>query len=280
MVRFVPGGPFDAECNLPEATMQNLSKFYGYDRPLMDQYVNYFKHLLHGDFGPSMRYPGYSVNQLLRDRIPVSLELGFWAMTLSTIIGCICGIVCAVFHNTLLDKLLMGLCLLGLSLPTFVLGPIIIWIFALKLDIFQAIGWDNWSDRVLPTLTLSCMYTGYIARLMRTSCLDVLNQPFIKTAYAKGLSQLRVLMMHVLKNAATPVLTYLGPTTAAIMSGSLVVESLFQIPGAGSLFISAVTQRDTALLLGTVLYFAVLILLFNFLVDLLVGFCNPRQHLE
>ncbi len=280
MIRYVPGGPFDQECNLPPTTLQKVSKYYGYDQPLYKQYWQYIKHLMHGDLGPSLRYPGYTVNQLLKERIPVSFELGTLAILAALILGGTCGIIAAIYHNRWLDKLLMSCCLFGISLPTFVLGPIIILIFALKLDWYKAVGWNSWSDRILPTLTLSCMYAGYIARLIRTSCLDVFQQPFIRTALAKGLSPIRIFLFHVLKNALSPVLTYLGPTTAAIMSGSLVIESLFQIPGAGSLFISAVNQRDTALLLGTVLYFALLIVLLNFLVDIVVSFCNPKQHLQ
>lgn len=280
MIRFVPGGPFDQECNLSETTLQNLSKFYGYDQPIYKQYFTYVKHLICGDFGPSLRYPGYTVNQLLKERIPVSFELGLWAILVALIFGGICGILASIYHNRWLDKLLMSGCLFGISLPTFVLGPIIILIFALNLGWCQAIGWNSWDDRILPTLTLSCMYAGYIARLIRTSCLDVLSKPFIRTAFAKGLGPVRIFICHVIKNALGPVLTYLGPTTAAIMSGSLVIESLFQIPGAGSLFISAVDQRDTALLLGTVFYFSVLILLLNFLVDIVLSFCNPKQHLQ
>lgn len=278
LVRFVPGGPFDHEHVLAKETEEALAKFYGYDLPLSKQYANYCMHLLQGDFGPSMRYPGYSVNQLLKEHIPVSIELGFWAILMAVTIGGTCGLMAAAFHNSWVDRFLMGSCLLGLSLPTFVLGPILLWIFALKLEWFQAVGWDHWSDRILPTLTLTCMYTGYIARLMRTACLDTFVQDFIRTARAKGVGPMRLLACHVLKNALGPVLTYLGPAAAAIMSGSLVIESLFQIPGAGSLFISAIGQRDVALLLGTVLYFAVLILLFNLLVDVCLFFCNPKQR--
>lgn len=278
LVRFVPGGPFDHEHVLAKETEEALAKFYGYDLPLSKQYANYCMHLLQGDFGPSMRYPGYSVNQLLKEHIPVSIELGFWAILMAVTIGGTCGLMAAAFHNSWVDRFLMSSCLLGLSLPTFVLGPILLWVFALKLEWFQAVGWDHWSDRILPTLTLTCMYTGYIARLMRTACLDTLAQDFIRTARAKGVGPIRLLACHVLKNALGPVLTYLGPAAAAIMSGSLVIESLFQIPGAGSLFISAIGQRDVALLLGTVLYFAVLILLFNLLVDVCLFFCNPKQR--
>lgn len=278
LVRFVPGGPFDHEHVLAKETEEALAKFYGYDLPLSKQYANYCMHLLQGDFGPSMRYPGYSVNQLLKEHIPVSIELGFWAILMAVTIGGTCGLMAAAFHNSWVDHFLMSSCLLGLSLPTFVLGPILLWIFALKLEWFQAVGWDHWSDRILPTLTLTCMYMGYIARLMRTACLDTFVQDFIRTARAKGVGPIRLLVCHVLKNALGPVLTYLGPSAAAIMSGSLVIESLFQIPGAGSLFISAIGQRDVALLLGTVLYFAVLLLLFNLLVDVCLFFCNPKQR--
>lgn len=280
LVRFVPGGPFDTERAYSQETVAALSQFYGYNQPLYRQYGNYLNHLLHGDFGPSMRYPGYSVNELLQERIPVSIELGFWAILCATFFGGAVGIIATIYHHEILDRILMSGCLFGLSLPTFVLGPVLIFIFALKLEWFQAVGWKHWSDRILPTLTLACMYSGYIARLTRTACLDVLSQPFIRTAVAKGLGRVHIFIVHVLKNALAPVLTYLGPTAAAIMSGSLVIESLFQIPGAGSLFISAVNQRDTALLLGTVLYFAVLIVTFNFFVDIALSWCNPKQRLQ
>ena len=280
LVRFVPGGPFDCEHGLAKETEEALAKFYGYDMPLGKQYIHYCSHLLQGDFGPSMRYPGCSVNQLLKEHIPVSIELGFWAILIAVIIGGSCGLLAAAFHNSWLDRILMSGCLLGLSLPTFVLGPILLWIFALKWEWFQAVGWGHWSDRILPSLTLTCMYSGYIARLMRTACLDTLAQDFIRTARAKGVGEIRLLLCHVLKNALGPVLTYLGPAAAAIMSGSLVIESLFQIPGAGSLFISAIGQRDISLVLGTVLYFAVLILLFNLLVDIGLFYCNPKQRIN
>ncbi len=280
LIRFVPGGPFDKEYSLAKETEEALAKFYGYNLSLDKQYWNYFKHLLQGDLGPSMRYPGFSVNQLLKDHIPVSIELGFWSILMAFVIGVSLGLLAAAFHNTWLDRFLMSGCLIGLSLPTFVLGPILLWIFALKLEWFQAIGWNHWGDRILPSLTLTCMYTGYIARLTRTACLDILNQDFIQTARAKGVGPIRLLGCHVLKNALGPVLTYLGPAAAAIMSGSLVIESLFQIPGAGSLFISAVGQRDVALLIGTVLYFAILILVFNLIVDICLFLCNPKQRLS
>ena len=277
IIRWVPGGPFDAENNLPADVVAQLNAYYGYDQPLLKQYLHYLAHLLKGDFGPSMRYPGYSVNQLLGECIPVSFELGFWAMLLASCVGGSVGIIAAIKVNTWIDRTLMGICLLGLCLPTFVIGPFIIFIFSLKLGWFQAIGWDYLSDRILPTITLACMYSGYIARLMRTCCLEILSSPFIKTAYAKGLTKMRILIFHMLKNALSPVLTYLGPTAAAIMSGSLVIESLFQIPGAGSLFITAVGQRDSALLIGTVLYFSLLIIIFNLLVDVSILLLDPRQ---
>ena len=280
LIRFVPGGPFDNECGLPIDTLRALEKFYGYDQPLTHQFFHYLKHLLQGDFGPSMRYPGYSVSQLLQERIPVSFELGGLTLLLSLGIGLACGGTAALFHNRWIDKLLMSICFVSLSLPTFVLGPILVFIFSLYFGWFPAIGWDSYSNYILPTITLACMYSGYIARIFRASCLDVLDQPFIRTAFAKGLSKKRVFFIHVLKNAFMPVLTYLGPTAAAVMSGSLVIESLFQIPGAGSLFISAVVQRDTPLLLGTVLYFSLLILLFNFFVDVILAICNPKQKIS
>lgn len=278
IARCVPGGPFDREMNASPEIVEQLKHFYGYDDTLFHQYLNYMKHLLCGDLGPSMRYAGYSVNQLLAARIPVSFELGFWAILVAFIVGGTCGMLAALKADTWIDRLLMSLCLSFMSLPTFVIGPLIILFFSLKLQWFYAIGWNDAADRILPTLTLACMYSGYIARLTRTCCIEVLSQAYIRTAFAKGLCKAHVFIVHVLKNALGPVLSYLGPTAAAIMSGSLVIESLFQIPGAGSLFITAVGQRDISLLLGTVLYFALLIIVFNLLVDLGLLLLDPRQR--
>jgi oligopeptide transport system permease protein len=275
---WVPGGPFDAEKSISPKVLAQLNTFYGYDQPILVQYTHYIRNLLALDLGPSMRYPGYSVNQLLKKRIPVSFELGFWAMLVTVLWGGTLGVIAAVKVNTWIDHALMSICLFGLTLPTFVVGPCIIFVFALQLQWFQAIGWNHWTDRILPTITLACMYSGYMARLTRTYCLEVFSSPFVNAAFAKGLSKARVFTFHVLKNALAPILTYLGPTSAAIMSGSLVIESLFQIPGAGSLFITAVGQRDTPLLLGTVLYFALLIIFFNLLVDLISLMLDPRQR--
>ncbi len=277
IARWVPGGPFDREANTSPEVQTALKIYYGYDQPIWNQYVNYIKNLLSGDMGPSMRYQGETVNELLAKCIPVSFELGFWAMLISVIFGIGIGMLAALRQNTPLDWTLMGICMVEISLPTFVIGPLFILIFGLKFQWVQVVGWEEWTDRILPSLTLAAMYTGYIARLTRGSFLEVVRQNFIRTAKAKGLSNLRIFCVHALRNALSPVVNYIGPAAAAIISGSLVIESLFHIPGAGSLFIAAVGQRDDALLLGTVLYFAILIITFNLFVDILLILLNPIQ---
>ena len=277
--RLVPGGPFDKESNASDDTMTAIKEYYGYNKPLTMQYLSYFKKLATGDLGPSMRYQGCTVNELLSERIPVSLELGILAMILASIVGTCVGVFSAIHQNSTTDRIIMGGCLLGISLPSFVVGPLLILLFGIKLKIVNAVGWDSISDRILPTITLACMYSGYIARLARSSFLEVLKQNFIRTAMAKGLSTNRILLVHALKNAIAPVITYLAPTSAAIMSGSLVIEALFNIPGAGSLFITAVGQRDYSLILGCILYLAVLIISFNLLVDICLIIINPLKKI-
>lgn len=275
--RLVPGGPFDKEVVATDDVMAAIRSYYGYDKHVVVQYFDYFKKLFSGDLGPSMRYQGCSVNELLRERIPVSLELGSLAMIVSAILGTSIGVLSAIKQNTAIDRLIMGACLLGISLPSFVVGPLLILVFGINLKVVNAVGWDSFSDKILPTITLACMYSGYVARLARSSFLDVLKQNFIRTAMAKGLSPRRIIIFHALKNAIAPVVTYLAPTAAAIMSGSLVIEALFNIPGAGSLFITAVGQRDYSLILGCILYLAVLIISLNLIVDVCLILINPLK---
>jgi oligopeptide transport system permease protein len=277
IARVVPGGPFDADVQSNSEVQLVLKSYYGYDQPVWVQYCRYMKNLLMGNLGPSMRYQGYTVNELLAQRIPVSIELGFWTMLSSILIGLGLGVIAAFKYRSWLDWLTTGLSTATISLPVFVIGPLLILLFGIKLHWFQVVGWEEPCDRILPTLTLTAMYTGYVTRLTRGSLLEVVRQNFIRTALAKGLSNTRIFCLHALRNALSPVLNYLGPTAAGIVSGSLVIESLFNINGVGSLFITAVGQRDDALILGTVLYFSTLIIIFNLVVDIILIVLNPTQ---
>jgi oligopeptide transport system permease protein len=280
MARIVPGGPFDRERNLtPEAAAANMA-YYGLDQPLGVQYVQYLSNLAHGDLGPSYQHPGWSVNELLAQKAPVSAELGLWALLVALAIGLPAGILAAARPRTWSDYLPMSLAMLGLCLPTFVLGPILILVFGLKLDWVNVNGWHTVSDRILPAITLGLYFAAFLARLTRGSLLEARQQDYVRTARAKGCSPLRVLVVHALRNALAPVVAFLGPTIAGLVTGSFVVESIYQIPGIGRLFVEAALDKDFPLLLGVTILFATLLLLCNWAADLLLVFLNPKTRLE
>jgi oligopeptide transport system permease protein len=280
MVRLVPGGPFDRERNLtPEAAAANMA-YYGLDQPLSVQYVQYLSNLVHGDLGPSYQHPGWSVNELLAQKAPVSAELGLWALLVALAVGLQAGILAAARSRTWSDYLPMSLAMLGICLPTFVLGPLLILVFGLKLDWVNVNGWHTASDRILPAITLGLYFAAFLARLTRGSLLEARQQDYIRTARAKGCSPLRVLVVHALRNALAPVVAFLGPTVAGLVTGSFVVESVYQIPGIGRLFVEAALDKDYPLLLGVTILFAALLLVCNWIADLLLAFLNPKARVE
>lgn len=277
MLHIAPGGPFDREKPLPPDIEASLKAYYGLDKPLIQQYYQYLKNLLHGNLGPSFKYPGWTVNEIIASKIPVSIELGIYSLSIALFFGILIGIIAALHQNTFWDHLPMGLAMIGICLPSFVIGPLLILLFAIKLEWFHTSGWNNMSDRVLPATTMAIFYTGYLARLTRGSMLDVLKQDYIRTAKAKGLSSFRITFIHALRNALPPIISYLGPALAGLISGSFVIETVFHIPGLGHFFVQAAFNRDYTLVLGTVLCYAAAIVIFNLIADILLVWLNPRE---
>ncbi|MBH52766.1 MAG: ABC transporter [Opitutaceae bacterium] len=307
MVRSIPGGPFSAERKVSEHVLEKLNEHYGLSDPLYVQYFSYLKNVapkkmdlaalvrfdlkegLGIDLGPSFRYEGRTVNELIAESFPVSFQLGAMAILLALLIGIPAGTIAALNKNSTFDYLPMSLAMFGICLPSFVLGPLFALIFGLWLDWFPVSGWRApggfyWSDnlpyRVLPVLTLSLYYAAGLARLTRGGMLEVLNQDYIRTARAKGLSTWIVTTKHALRAGLIPVISYLGPVIAGVLSGSFIIEMIFQIPGLGRHFINAAANRDYTLVLGTVLFYAALIIILNLIVDIIMVLINPKLKFE
>ncbi|HTN28619.1 MAG TPA: ABC transporter permease subunit [Burkholderiales bacterium] len=278
MMKAVPGGPLDTEKNLPVEIKSQIEAFYGLDLPLWKQYTNYMASLLQGDLGPSFKHANRSVNELIAAALPVSLELGSLALVFALVVGITLGIFAAVRQNTWLDYLASSSAMVGICMPTFVMGPLLVLVFALHLEQFNASGWDFARDRVLPALTLGLVYAGYIARLTRGGMLEVLSQDFIRTARAKGASEARVIFRHAVRGGLLPVVSFLGPAVAGILTGSFVIETIFNIPGLGKHFVTSVFNRDATLTIGTALFYATLIVVLNLVVDIVQMWINPKQR--
>ena len=280
MLRFVPGGPFTTEKAVPREILRNLEAHYGLNQPLPRQYLAYLGSLLHGDFGPSFKYSNRTVNEILADKLPVSLELGLWSLGVALLLGLSLGIIAALRRNTWADYLASAIGTIGLSVPTFVIGPLCVLAFAIHLGWFSASGWYLPADRVLPSLVLGLAYAAPISRLTRGGLLEVLHQDYIRTARAKGASEFRVVWKHALRGGLLPVVAYLGPATAGILTGSFVIETIFQIPGLGREFVTSAFNRDYTLVLGTVILYAALIMALNLLADVVQAWMNPKVRLE
>ncbi len=276
MVRLAPGGPFDTERKVSPEVLANLQAYYGLDQPLHVQYVRYLGQLLRGDLGPSFKNAGYSVNELIGLGIPVSLELGLYALIIALIIGITSGVIAALNQNTAHDYAPMVLSMAGICIPNFVIGPVLALIFSLWLGWLPVAGWEGPASKVLPSVTLGVAYAAYVSRLTRGGMLEVLSQDFIRTARAKGMSEARMVLRHALKGGLQPVISFLGPAAAGLLSGAFVVETIFQIPGLGRLFIQSAFNRDYTMIMGTVLFYAALILLFNLVVDVVQSRIDPR----
>lgn len=280
MVRLAPGGPFSAEKKVPAEILKHLEAYYGLNKPLWDQYTDYMGRLVRGDLGPSFKYENRTVNEVIASAFPVSLELGFWSLLVALALGIPAGVIAARHPNTLTDHVPMGLAMAGICLPTFVLGPLLILAFALVAGWFNPMGWDSPRDRVLPALVLGTHYAAYVARLTRSGMLEILNQDFIRTARAKGADSARILFRHALRGGLLPTVSFLGPATAGLLTGSFVIETIFQIPGLGRYFVMAAFNRDYTLVLGTVLFYAALIILLNLVVDVVQVWLNPKLRFE
>jgi oligopeptide transport system permease protein len=280
MIRFVPGGPFTAEKAVTPEILRNLEAHYGLNKPLYRQYLDYLGSLLHGDLGPSFKYPNRTVNEIIGDKLPVSLELGFISLAVALAFGLTLGVLAAIKRNTWIDYVCSSAAMIGICVPTFVLGPLLVLTFAIHFGWFNASGWYTPIDRVLPCLTLGCVYAAYIARLTRGGMLEVLNQDYIRTARAKGASEARVIFRHALRGGLLPVVSFLGPAIAGILTGSFVIETIFQIPGLGREFVNSAFNRDYTLVLGTVILYATLIIGLNLVVDVVQVWLNPKLKFE
>lgn len=277
LVRLAPGGPFDEERAVPPAVLENLNKRYHLDDPIHVQFIDYTLNLLKGDFGPSFKYPSRSVTEIIAAGVPVTMELGFYALLVALSIGITAGVIASLKPNTWQDYMPMSISMIGICLPSFVLGPMLLLIFSIGLEWLPVSGWgDQPGDKILPALTLGAVYAAYMARLTRGGMLEVLSQDYIRTAKAKGLGPMRVVLVHALRGGLTPVVSFSGPAIAGLLSGSFVVETIFQIPGLGRFYLQAAFNRDYTMILGTTIFFAFLIIVFNLLADIVLVWLNPR----
>jgi len=278
MVHAAPGGPFDDERALPADVEANIARAYHLDEPLPKQFIRYLSGLMRGDLGPSYRYRDYTVSELIGTAFPLSLQLGALAMALAVVVGVGAGTVAALRQDTYLDRLVMASSMTGISIPVFVFAPVLVLLLAVKLQWLPA-GWSSTTGParlVLPVISLALPQIAYIARLTRASMIDVLGRDFIRTARAQGLGTMTVVRLHALKPAMLPVLSYMGPAVAAVLTGSVVVEEIFGIPGLGQFFVRGALNRDYTLVLGIVVFYATLIVFLNLIVDILYGAIDPR----
>ena len=272
----IPGGPFDKEKTLPAEIIANLEAHYGLDDPLWKQYTDYLWKALHGDLGPSYTSRSRTVNDILSAHFPVSAQLGILALFVAMVIGIPLGMIASLKQNTFIDYFCMFFALLGVSVPSMTLGPLLVWIFALKLNILPVARWGTWQQAILPAFTLGIGSAAILARLTRASMLQVIREDYIRTARSKGVSEKNVTVYHALKNALIPVVTIIGPLFAALVTGSLIVEQIFAIPGCGKYFITSITNRDYPVVLGIMLLYALLIIIANLLVDITYSWIDPR----
>ena len=280
MMRIAPGGPFDEERALPPQIEKNMLAAYDLDQPLIVQYFRYLTGVLQGDFGPSYKYRDFTVAELLITGFPPSLKVSGTAILLAIIIGITLGTIAAVRQNSAVDHAVMATAMTGIAIPNFVMAPFLTLIFGVFLGVLPVAGWGGGSLRnlILPVIALALPQIAYIARLTRGSMIETLSADFIRTARAKGLSERMVVTRHALQGAILPVVSYLGPATAQLISGSLVIEQIFGIPGIGRYFIQGALNRDYTLVMGTVIVYALLILILNLIVDLLYRLLDPRMH--
>ncbi len=262
LVRMAPGGPFDAEKVVPPQVMKNLNAVYNLDAPLIIQYRDYMLNLVQGDFGPSFRYPGRSVTEMIFTGLPVTFELAFYAIIVAMIIGSLAGVIAAVKRNTLLDYVPMTIAMIGICMPTFLLGPLLVLYFGIYLEALPVSGWDSLpGDKILPSITLGAAYAAYIARLSRGGMLETLSEDYIRTARAKGASEASVLWNHVFRNSLLPLITITAGIIPGLLVGSVVVESIFSIDGMGRLVVDSVMVRDREVVLSITLIISILTLI-------------------
>jgi len=278
MVHAAPGGPFDSERVLPAQIEKNIESAYHLDEPLPQQFLRYLSGVVRGDLGPSFRYRDHTVSELIGSAFPQSMRLGALAILLALVIGIAAGLVAALNKNTLIDRFVTAAAMIGISLPIFVVAPLMVLVFAVFLDWLPA-SWTGSSGAermILPVIALALPQIAFIARLVRASMIEVMNSDYIRTARAQGLRTFSIVRYHALKPAALPLLSFLGPAVAGIITGSVVVEQVFGIPGVGQFFIQGAINRDYTLVLGITIFYAAIVIFLNLAVDLLYGFLDPR----
>ena len=277
MVHSAPGGPFDEEKAVSAEVLAKLNERYNLDQPLSTQYFDYLSGVLVGDFGPSFRYPGRSVTELISIGLPITFELALYSILFALCVGVFAGVLGALKPNTALDYIPMSTAMIGICIPSIILGPILILVFGIWLEWVPVSGWGYMTgDKILPIITLGTAYAAYCARLTRGGMLEILNQDFIRTARAKGLSETRVVVVHALRGGLTPVIAFLGPAMAGLLAGSFVVETIFGIPGLGRFYVEAAFNRDYTMILGSSIFFSFLIVSFNLISDLVAAALNPK----
>ena len=279
LIKLAPGGPFDAEKAVSPQVLKNLNAVYNLDASQWEQYTDYMTGVVQGDFGPSFKYPGRSVTEMISSGLPITFELAMYAILIALVIGILSGVLAALKRNTMLDFIPMAVAMIGICVPTFLMGPLLVLIFGIQLELLPVAGWGQLSgDKILPSITLGFAYAAYIARLSRGGMLEVLNQDFIRTARAKGLTERMVVIKHAMQGGLIPVVSFLGPAIAGLLAGSFVVETIFQIPGLGRFYVEAALNRDYTMILGTTIFFSAMIVFFNLLSDLASLWLNPRSR--
>ncbi|MCR8660452.1 ABC transporter permease [Paenibacillus endoradicis] len=279
LMKAIPGNPFQSEKNIPAAIQQKLLEKYGFDKPIWEQYLNYMNNLLHLDLGTSMKQQYTTVESVIVNGFGYSMQLGLWAILLSIAAGLLLGLIAALNHRKFLDGFTIFIAVLGVSIPNFVVAAGLQYIFGVELQWFNVTGLNGPMDYVLPVIALSFLPTAFIARLTRSSMLEVLSADYIKTAKSKGLSGKVILVRHALRNAILPVVTYVGPMTANIITGSVIVEQIFGIGGLGKDFVNSITNRDYTLIMGLTIFYAVILMLARLITDIAYGFVDPRIKL-
>jgi oligopeptide transport system permease protein len=277
LIRQAPGGPFDTEKAVSPYVLEKLNERYNLDAPVHEQFIDYLGNALKGDFGPSFKYPTRSVSEMIFTGLPVTFELAINAIIVALFIGIGAGLLASLRPNTALDYIPMSTAMVGICMPSFLLGPLLVLLFGIWLEWLPVSGWGySAGDKILPSITLGATYAAYIARLTRGGMLEVLSQDYIRTARAKGTPEYKIVFKHALRGGLLPVVSFLGPAIAGLLSGSFVVETIFQIPGLGRFYVQAAFNRDYTMIMGTTIFFSVLIIMFNLLSDILAVWLNPR----
>jgi len=279
LMHTIPGDPFVQDKAIPEEILKALHQHYGLDKPLIVQYGKYLNGILHFDLGPSFKYQGREVNEIIAQGFPVSLTLGLEALCLAVCGGITCGTIASFNHQRWQDYVMMIIAVIGISVPSFILASFLQYLLAMKLDVLPVARWGSFSQSIMPALSLAALPMAFIARLARANMVEVIQQDFIQTARAKGLTALHVATRHVLKNALFPVITYLGPLSAAVFTGSFAIEKIFGIPGLGQWFVTSITNRDYTMIMGTTIFYSALLMLCIFIVDFLYCLLDPRIKL-